>query len=124
MSVKVDRTGKFVEEITGIAEERESSSAQIRTLFNEQRRTIMTDCFEKVSRHEFQAARAEHERRTHRENYCDNNRIFVKLINQVLLRWTKYEIPEFYLRYAHQTEAHRGSENYYGIIWKITRIAK
>ena len=29
----VDRTGKPVEEITGIAEERESSSAQIRTLF-------------------------------------------------------------------------------------------
>ena len=35
MSVMVDRTGKPVEEITGIAEERESSSAQIRTLFNE-----------------------------------------------------------------------------------------
>ena len=35
MSVMVDRTGKPVEEITGIAEEQESSSAQIRTLFNE-----------------------------------------------------------------------------------------
>ena len=33
----VDRTGKPVEEM--IAEERESSSAQIRTLFNEQRKT-------------------------------------------------------------------------------------
>ena len=29
----VDRTGKLVEEITGIAEERDSSSAQIRTSF-------------------------------------------------------------------------------------------
>ena len=37
----VDRTGKPVEAITGIAEERESSSAQIRTLFDEQRRTII-----------------------------------------------------------------------------------
>ena len=36
MSVMVDRTGEPVEEIIGIAEERESSSAQIRTLFNEQ----------------------------------------------------------------------------------------
>ena len=59
----VDRTGKPVEEIIGIAEERESSSAQIRTLFNEQRRTIIAECCEKVSHHEFQAARAEQERR-------------------------------------------------------------
>ena len=49
----VDRTGKPVEEIAGIAEERESSSAQIRTLFIEQRRTIIAECCEKVSHHEF-----------------------------------------------------------------------
>ena len=59
----VDRTGKPVEEITGIAEERERSSAQIRTLFNEQRRTIIAECCEKVSHHELQAARAEQERK-------------------------------------------------------------
>ena len=63
MSVMVDRTGKPVEEIIGIAEERESSSAQIRTLFNEQRRTIIAECCEKVSHHELQAARAEQERK-------------------------------------------------------------
>ena len=40
----VDRTGKLVEERIEIAEERESSSAQIRTLFNEQRRTIIAEC--------------------------------------------------------------------------------
>ena len=57
----VDRTEKPVEEI--IAEERNSSSAQIRTLFNEQRRTFIADCCEKVSHHEFQAARAEQERK-------------------------------------------------------------
>ena len=59
----VDRTEKLVEEITGIAEEREISGAQIRTLFNEQRRTIIAECCEKVSHHEIQAARAEQERK-------------------------------------------------------------
>ena len=58
-----DRTEKPVEESTGIAEERESSSAQIRSLFNEQRRTIIAECCEKVSHHELQAARAERERK-------------------------------------------------------------
>ena len=47
----VDRTGKPVEEM--IAEERESSSAQIRTLLNEQRKTIIAEYREKVSHHEF-----------------------------------------------------------------------
>ena len=62
VSVMVDRTVEPVEEM--IAEERESSSAQIRkTLFNEQRRTIIAECCEKVSHHELLAAQAEHERR-------------------------------------------------------------
>ena len=59
----VDRPVKLVEEIYEIAKERESSSAQIRTLFDEQRRTIIAECCEKVSHHEFQAARAEQERK-------------------------------------------------------------
>ena len=57
----VDRTGKPVEEM--IVEERESSSAQIRTLFNEQRKTIIAECCEKVSLHELLAAQAEQERK-------------------------------------------------------------
>ena len=57
----VDRTGKPVEDM--IAEELESSSAQIRTLFNEQRKTVLAECCEKVSHHELLAARAEEERR-------------------------------------------------------------
>ena len=57
----VDRTGKPVEEM--IAEERESSSAQMRSLFNEQRKTIIAECCENVSHHELLAAQAEHERR-------------------------------------------------------------
>ena len=51
----VDRTEKLVEEM--IAEERESSSAQIRTLLNEQRKTIIAEYCEKVSHHELLAAR-------------------------------------------------------------------
>ena len=57
----VDRTGKPAEEM--IAEERESSSAQIRSLFNEQRKTIIAECCEKVSHHELLAAQAEQKRR-------------------------------------------------------------
>ena len=57
----VDRTGELVEEM--IAEERESSNAQIRTLLNEQRKTIIAEYCEKVSHHELFAAQAEHERR-------------------------------------------------------------
>ena len=55
----VDRTVQPVGEITGTAEERNSSSAQIRTLFNEQREMIIAECCEKISHHELQAARAE-----------------------------------------------------------------
>ena len=40
-----------------------SSSAQIWTLFDEQRQMIIAECCEKVSHHEFQAARAEQERK-------------------------------------------------------------
>ena len=58
----VDRTGEPVEEM--IAEERESSSAQIRTLLSEQRKTIIAEYWEKVSHHELQAAQAEQDRRT------------------------------------------------------------
>ena len=50
----VDRTGKPVGE--------SSSSAQIRTLFDEQRQMIIAECCEKVSHHELQAARAKQER--------------------------------------------------------------
>ena len=59
----VNRTGKPVEEIIGIDEEREISSAQIRTLYFAQKRTIITEYYEKIGHHELQAAQAEQERR-------------------------------------------------------------
>ena len=51
----VDRSGK--------PDERNSSNAQIRTLFEEQRQAIVAEYREKVSHHELQAALAEEERR-------------------------------------------------------------
>ena len=51
----VDRSGK--------PEERDSSNAQIRTLLDEQRQTIIAEYLEKVSHHELQAAHTEEERR-------------------------------------------------------------
>ena len=51
----VDRSGQL--------DERNSSNAQIRTLLEEQRQTIIAEYREKVSHHELQAAHAEEERR-------------------------------------------------------------
>ena len=80
----VDRTVKPVEEIIGIAEERESSSAQIRTLFNEQRKTIIAECCEKVSQHELQAARAEQERKILQEELWRQQQDFREVHQQNL----------------------------------------
>ena len=46
-----------------IVEERESSSAQIRTLLNERRKTIIAEYGERVLHHELLAAQAEQERK-------------------------------------------------------------
>ena len=51
----VDRSGQ--------PDECNSSKAQIRTLLEEQRQTILADCNARVSHHELQAAQAEEERR-------------------------------------------------------------
>ena len=57
----IDQTGGSVQE--RIAEERESSNAQIRTLLNEQRKTIIAEYGEKVLHHELLAAQAEEDRK-------------------------------------------------------------
>ena len=48
---------------SGQPDECNSSKAQIRTLLEEQRQTILADCIARVSHHELQAAQAEEERR-------------------------------------------------------------
>ena len=52
---------------SGQLDERNSSNAQIRTLLEEQRQTIIAEHREKVGHHELQAAHAEEERRLLRE---------------------------------------------------------
>ena len=79
----INQTGGSVEE--RIAEERESSNAQIRTMLDEQRRTIIAEYGEKVLHHELLASSS----RTRSQNstrriIATNNRIFVKFINKIL----------------------------------------
>ena len=84
VSVIVDRTGEPVEEM--IAKERESSSAQIRTMLNEQRKTIIAEYGEKVSHHEFLAAQAEHERRILQEELLRQQQDFHEVHQQDLIK--------------------------------------
>ena len=65
-SVRSDRSGQPDGEMvdrSGQPDECNSSKAQIRTLLEEQRQTIIAEYREKVSHHELQAAQAEEERR-------------------------------------------------------------
>ena len=67
LSVVFDRAGKLARERdvdrSGQPDECNSSKAQIRTLLEEQRQTIIAEYREKVGHHELQAAHAEEERR-------------------------------------------------------------
>ena len=82
----VDRTGKLVGESTGTAEERNSSSAQIRTLFSEQREMIIAECCEKVSHDELQTARAEEEGRILQEELWRQQKDFREVHQQNLIK--------------------------------------
>ena len=104
----VDRTGKPVGEGTGTAGERESSNAQIRTLFDEQRQMIIAEYCEKIGHHELQAARAEEERRIPREELWRQQMDFHEVHQQSYRDGGITKIPKFYLRYARKTKAHRG----------------
>ena len=104
----VDRTGEPVRE--------SSSSAQIMTLFDEQRQMIIAECFEKISYHELQAARAEVERRFLQEEVCRQQKDFCEVHQQSVTEMEEFRKLQS-STLAHQTEIHRGSENYYGIIW-------
>ena len=80
----VDRTGEPAEE--RIAEERESSGAQIRTLLNEQRKTIIAEHCEKVAHHEFLAAQAEQDRRILQEELLRQQQDFREVHQQDLIK--------------------------------------
>ena len=80
----IDRTGRPVEE--RIAEERESSGAQIRSLLNEQRKTIIAECCEKVLHHESLAAQAEQDRRILQEKLLRQQQDFREVHQQDLIK--------------------------------------
>ena len=80
----IDRTGGPVEE--RIAGEHESSNAQIRTLLNEQRKTIIAEYCEKVLHHEFLAAQAEQDRRILQEELLRQQQDFREVHQQDLIK--------------------------------------
>ena len=80
----INQTGGSVEE--RIAEERESSNAQIRTMLNEQRRTIIAEYDEKVLHHELLAAQAEQNRRILQEELLRQQQDFREVHQQDLMK--------------------------------------
>ena len=87
----INQTGGSVEE--RIAEERESSNAQIRTMLDEQRRTIIAEYGEKVLHHELLAAQAEQSRRILQEKLLRQQQDFREVHQQDLIKMK--ELQEF-----------------------------
>ena len=88
----INQTGESVEE--RIAEERESSNAQIRTMLNEQRKTIIAEYGEKVLHHEFLAAQAEQNRRILQEELLRQQQDFREVHQQDLMKMK--ELQKFF----------------------------
>ena len=84
MSVMVDRTGKLVEEIIGI-EERESSSAQIRTMLMNSENRLSLSVARKFLITNSKQLEQNKNAKFYRKNYGVSNRIIVKF-NKILLR--------------------------------------
>ena len=80
----ISQTGGSVE--ARIAEERESSNAQIRTMLNEQRRTIIAEYSEKVLHHELLAAQAEQDRKILQEELLRQKKDFREVHQQDLMK--------------------------------------
>ena len=86
----ISQTGRSVQE--RIAEERESSNAQIRTMLDEQRRTIIAECSEKVH-HELLAAQAEQDRKILQEEILRQQQEFREVHQQDLMK--QQELQKF-----------------------------
>ena len=80
----IGQTGGSVQ--ARIAEERDSSNAQIRTMLDEQRRTIIAECSEKVLHHELLAAQAEQDRKVLQEELLRQQRDFREVHQQDLMK--------------------------------------
>ena len=113
----VDRSGQ--------PDERNSSKAQIRTLLEEQRQTIIAEYREKVSHHELQAAEAEEECRLLQEQLWQQKLEFREAHQQSL---TEMEELRQFQSSAFDTIARRklieDQEHYFGTFRQSTGIAK
>ena len=91
------QTGGSVQ--AGVAEEREIAQAQIRTMLDEQRRTIIAECNEKVLHHELLAAHAEQDRKVLQEELLRQQQEFREVHQQDLMKHLELQtkIPEFCL---------------------------
>ena len=78
------QTGRSVQ--ARIAEERENAHAQIRTMLDEQRRTIIAECNEKVLHHELLAAHAEQDRKVLQEELLRQQQEFREVHQQDLMK--------------------------------------
>ena len=93
----ISQTGWSVQE--WIAEERESSNAQISTMLDEQRRVIIAECSEKVLHHELLAAQAEQDRKILKEELLRQQQDFREVHQQDLMKQEGIaKIPKFHLR--------------------------
>ena len=81
---KICQTGGSVQ--ARIAEERESSQAQIRTMLDEQRRMIIAEYGEKVLHHELLAAHAEQDRKVLQEELLRQQQDFREVQQQDLMK--------------------------------------
>ena len=113
----VDRSGK--------PDERNSSNAQIRTLLEEHRQTIIAEYREKVSQTRTPCS-------SRRRRAPTPTRTIMAA--DIGISWSSStksyrnrritEVPDFYLRYDRETKTHRWSEHYFGIIRQSTGTAK
>ena len=87
----ISQTGGSVQE--RIAEERESSHAQIRTMLDEQRRTIIAECSDKVLHHDLLAAQAEQDRKILQEEILRQQQEFREVHQQDLMK--QQELQKF-----------------------------
>ena len=87
----ISQTGRSVQE--RIAEERESSNAQIRTMLDEQRRSIVAECSEIVLHHELLAAQAEQDRKILQEELLRQQQDFREVHQQDLMK--QKEVQKF-----------------------------
>ena len=108
---------------SGQLDERNSSKAQIRTLLEEQRQTIIAQYREKVGHHELQAAHAEEERRLLQGQLWRQKLEFREARQQSLTEMK--ELRKFQSStFDTIAKTHRGPEHCFGIIRQSTGIAK